>query len=181
MALAPAGINKNTGPAPLGESRCSDANYFCGSLRSPMTVDRCKANICHFVDLFQFLHGQLTDAHAGDFTVVGAEQRLLNAAYRTLQRFVADRPLGAGTHHGVEQLLPVERLTGAVLFDDHKRNSLHDLIGRKAHMAAQAFAAAADALTVFGGAGIDHFGFLGSAIGTLHVLFLLSGLTGLCF
>ena len=22
-------------PAPLGESRCSDANYFCGSLRSP--------------------------------------------------------------------------------------------------------------------------------------------------
>ena len=77
---------------------------------------------------FQFLHGQLTDAHAGDLTVVGAEQRLLNAAYRTLQRFVADWPLGAGTHHGVEQLLPVERLTGAVLFDDHKRNSLHDLI-----------------------------------------------------
>ena len=37
MALAPAGINKNTGPAPLGESRCSDANYFCGSLRSPIS------------------------------------------------------------------------------------------------------------------------------------------------
>ena len=23
--------------APLGESRCSDANYFCGSLRSPIS------------------------------------------------------------------------------------------------------------------------------------------------
>ena len=41
-------------------------------------------------------------------------------------------------------------------------------------MAAQTFPAAADALTVFGRARVDHLGFLSTAIGTFHVLFLLN-------
>ena len=50
-----------------------------------LAVDGGKADIRHLVDLFQFLHGQLTNAHTGDLTVVGAEQGLLNAADRPLQ------------------------------------------------------------------------------------------------
>ena len=137
-----------------------------------LAVDRGKADIGHLIDLFQFLHGQLADAHTGDLAVVGAEQSLLNAADSTFQRFVADRTLGTGAQHGVEQLLPVKGFAGVILFDDHQRHRFHYLVGGKAHVAVQALAAAADALVIFRGAGVDHLGFLRTAIRALHLLFL---------
>ena len=54
-----------------------------------LAVDRGKADIGHLVDLFQLLHGQLADAHAGDLAVVGTEQGLLDAADSTFQRLTA--------------------------------------------------------------------------------------------
>ena len=120
------------------------------------------------VDLFQFLHGQLTDAHTRHLAVIGAHQGLLDAADGAFQRLVAHRTLGAGPKHRVEQLLPVERLTGVILFDDDERHRFHDLVGREPHMAVQALPAAADALAVFGRAGVDDFGFLSATIGAFH-------------
>ncbi len=53
-----------------------------------LLVDRSKADIGHFIDLFQLLHGQFTNAHTGHLAVIGAHQALLNAADSPFQCIV---------------------------------------------------------------------------------------------
>ena len=138
-----------------------------------LPIDRGKAHIGHLVDLLQFVHGQLTDVHGGYFPLVAVQKRLLDAVHRRLQRLVADLPFLTGAQHAAQQFLAVKGLPGAVPLDDHQRHGLHDLVGREALGAAQAFPAAANLFPVLGGAGVDHLGIQFAAVRTFHGSFLL--------
>ena len=138
-----------------------------------LPVDRGKAHIGNFVDFFQFVHGKLADVHGGDLPLVAVQQRLLDAVHRGFQRLVAYLPLFTGAQHAAQQLLAVKGLAGAVPLDHHQGHGLHDLVGREALGAAQALPAAANFLSVLGGAGIDYLGIQFAAVRTFHGSFLL--------
>ena len=103
-----------------------------------------------------------------DLPLVGIEQRLFDIVHGVLQHLIRHRPLFAGPHHPVQQLLTVERFTRLILFHHHKRHGLHDLVGGEPFLTYKTLPAAADAFSVVSRPGIDHFGVYLTAIRTFH-------------
>jgi hypothetical protein len=93
---------------------------------------------------------------------------LLNLGGNAIQIVYVHFPLVEGTDHGVEDLIPVKALTGAIPFDNDNGQTFHDLVGGKSALAFQALTAAADAQAVFGVAGIHNFAVLIAAKRTFH-------------
>ena len=70
-------------------------------------------------------------------------------------RLTLTRPLLAGHHDALDELLALERLAPAVFLDDHERHALDILVRREAPLALQALAPPPDARTVLRSARVD--------------------------
>ena len=96
-------------------------------------------------------------------------QALLDLLRNLLQLGQGDGAFFTGLEHASKQLIPVKRLTAAILLDHHKRQAFHCLIGGEPLVALQALPAAADTGPLVRGAGIDDLTFQVAAKRTLHL------------
>ena len=98
-------------------------------------------------ELVQIVHHELADDLRFDFLIKTFLQFFFDPVDERLDLLDADGTLFAGLEDAGDDLVAVETFAPAVLLDDHERHFLDVLIGRKALLALQAFAAAADAFT----------------------------------
>ena len=136
-----------------------------------IAVNRSEADVRDVVDLLELVKSDLADLVGGDFALEGIFQfgrDILDDIFDGLQ---LDGALNGGSAKPVHQLFAVERLYRMILFNDHQRDLLDDLIGSKTGSALDAFAAAAH--LVVGRAGVYDLAFLTAAFGTFHNIFLL--------
>ena len=125
-------------------------------------------NISNLIQGLDPLHDHLTDGIGGDFPFQGVLNGLLNLGGDPIQVLHIHLPLVESANHSVEDLVPVEGLTGAVPLHNNNGQALHHFIGGETALAVQAFPTAANALAVLGMTGIHDFTFLVSAKWTFH-------------
>jgi hypothetical protein len=77
-------------------------------------------------------------------------------------------PLIKSTNHGIQNLIPVKGLTGAIPLYYDDRQTFHDLVCSKSSLTFQTFTTAANAQTVLTVPGIYNFAVLVSAKRTFH-------------
>ena len=134
-----------------------------------LAVDRSETDIGHIVDLLETFHDQLADLSRTDLPLHLVLEYLLDLTDHIFQGGVGDRALFAGADQTGHDLVAVKTLTAAVLFDYHKRQTLHSLVSSKTLFTGQAFPAAADACTLLSRAGINDFAFRVGTERTSHV------------
>ncbi len=127
-----------------------------------------ESNVSDLIKLFQPLHDYLAEIAGRKFAV----GRVLNILlYFVDDRFKLrgrDRTFFAGAHQAAQDLSAVKNFASAVFFDDHIRNFVDALVGRKAAPAFETLAAAANRIAVFRLARINDLVFQKSAKWTLH-------------
>src|SRR6185503_19983305 len=121
-----------------------------------MPVDRGKAHVRYFIELFQLLHDEGADLGRGDLLLRPLLQRRLHAVGDSLQGRDADRPFLTRLQQSSDELLTIEALARPVLRDEHVRELVDAFVTGEPLRAAQTLTAAADDFALFALAGVDH-------------------------
>ena len=149
--------------------------HFLQSLHEGMEIPkfavyRGETDIRDLVEGLQTFHDHHADVTGRKFGI----QRILKLTFDLIdERFhllLGDGALVARLHDAGEELIAVEQLLCAVLFDDGDRDGIDDLISCEALLACLAFPSAADTGIFFNGTGICDGGVGITAIRTFHVL-----------
>ena len=118
------------------------------------TVHRSKADVSHFIQLLQFFHHHFTNLAGGDFGLQVVIGQLFDGIDNAVNFCSRNRALMAGSNNTVAQFLGIKELTAVVLFNDQQLLHFHLFVSGEAAAAVDAFTAAANGITVIGGAGV---------------------------
>ena len=114
-----------------------------------LTVNRDIADVGDGIDVVEFVHDLRADASRGDLVVVVLVKLAEDFIDGSSNDIHGDFPLLAGFHEAAEELLAVDRLPGAIAFDDAEFSALDLLVGGEARSAIQALSTTANRRSVF--------------------------------
>ena len=132
------------------------------------TIDGGEADISHFIQLAQFVHHHFADFPGGDFFLEAVIGDLLNGGNNLFDLSGGNRALMAGGDNAVADFLGIKKLPGIILFDHQQLLHFHLFIRGKPAAAIDALTAAADGVSIIGGAGIDYAAICAIAKLTFH-------------
>ena len=125
---------------------CTQRLQFLDEIRNiiELPIDRGEANVSDLVKVLQMLHDDLTDLLGGHFGLRAVADLMLDLCHKICDLLHRDVALITGAYDARQQLVAAERLTAAIAFDDHERQTFHHLIRRKSPAALSALTAATD-------------------------------------
>lgn len=138
-----------------------------------LSVYRCKPDVGDLIDILELVHYQLTDVIGLDLSVQRVEQLLLDIGCGFFKYGNRYRALFASLDKSVEDLVAVEGLSSAVLFDNDKRQALDGLVSGKSLAAGKALSSSANAAGLICGSGIHNLALGIATERTSHNLFPL--------
>lgn len=121
-----------------------------------LAIDRGKADVRDLVHPAKFLHDELADLAGGDLRFQAIVQRRFDPGDDRFERRERDGTLLAGGDQAVQDLLPVEGLSPAILFDDDQRRGFDALVGGETLVALLACSPAPDDRPFVGRPGLEY-------------------------
>jgi hypothetical protein len=133
-----------------------------------LAIDTRKTDKRDMIEFTQLGHHQFADLRRFYFGFVVVVDLAFDRRNDGFDLVVADRPLPASLGQAVLDLLAIERNPRAVFLHDFDHRIFDAFVRGRAAMAADAFAAAANAVTIVTGARIEHPVVVGFAVRTSH-------------
>src|SRR5947209_3060430 len=141
-----------------------------------LQIDRREADVGDLVEFLESAHDHLADLRGGPLALRRLLHVLLDGVDDAIELGRRDGPLLAGAQEARHHLVAVERLAPPILLDDHVGDFVNALVGRKAPLAAQALAAAANGVALARLARVNDLIFEVTAEGAFHKLQSRTGL-----
>ncbi len=111
----------------------------------------------NFIDLLETVHYLFSYERTGDFFFIDGLEGLFDLLDQILSALNTYRSLFAGLFESMKDLEPVKGFSPVVLLDNMGQDIFYSLITGKAPLTFQAFAPAANDITVLALSGIDYF------------------------